>query len=210
MTILEQVEKSLPKLSRELQKIIAEEAQFATFQAGTELLREGQYVKVIPLVLSGGLKVMADFEERELLLYYIRPSESCALSFSAALHDSPSQIKAITSEDSEVLLLPSSVVRQLTKDFDEFNQLFFDQYQMRYADLLGTIQSLLFGRMDERLLDYLKVKAQHAQGAALKIPHREIARELGTAREVISRVLKKLENEGTVEQGKEGIKILRW
>lgn len=207
MTILEQVEKALVNLSPDLQKVIAEQGSFASFEAGTELLREGQYVKVIPLVLSGGLKVMADFDERELLLYYIRPSESCALSFSAALHDSPSQIKAICSEDSEVLLIPSSAVRKLTKDYDEFNQLFFDQYQLRYTDLLGTIQSLLFGRMDQRLLDYLKVKSEHLQGAAIKIPHREIARELGTAREVISRVLKKLENEGLVEQSKEGIKV---
>lgn len=209
MYILEQIQKTLPHISSGLQEAIATESTFAHCKSGTELLREGQYVKLIPLVLSGGLKVMADFEERELLLYYIRPSESCALSFSAALHGNPSQIKAIAAEDSEVALLPSSAVRKLAKEFDEFNQIFFDQYELRYSDLLGTIQSLLFGRMDQRLKHYLSVKSEHLQGAPLKIPHREIARELGTAREVISRVLKKLEHEGSVQQTKDGIIVIR-
>ena len=208
MSILNQIKQSLPGISNGLAEAIAAESTYATYSANTELLREGQYVKVIPLVLSGTVKVMADFDEKELLLYYIRPSQSCAMSFSAALHHSPSQVKAITTEESELILLPGEAVNRWTKEFDDFNKLFFEQYQLRYSELLNTIQSLLFGRMDQRLLDYLKTKAQYKPEGLIKLAHREIATELGTVREVISRVIKKLENEGLVLQTKEGIRVL--
>lgn len=208
MSILNQIKQSLPGISNGLAEAITAESTYATYAANTELLREGQYVKVIPLVLSGTVKVMADFDEKELLLYYIRPSQSCAMSFSAALHHSPSQVKAITTEESELILLPGEAVNRWTKEFDDFNKLFFEQYQLRYSELLHTIQSLLFGRMDQRLLDYLKTKAQYKPEGLIKLAHREIAAELGTAREVISRVIKKLENEGLILQTKEGIRVL--
>lgn len=206
MNLIQHLKDSLPGIKSELIEAFAHDGTYATYPAKTELLREGQYVKVIPLVLSGSIKVMADFQERELLLYHIRPSQSCAMSFSAVLNNAPSQIKAITERESEILLLPSDSVIQWTNKYPEFNKLFFEQYQVRYSELLQTIESLLFGKMDQRLFEYLEDKAR-ATGQAVKKTHREIAQDLGTAREVISRVIKKLENEGKILQTKEGIII---
>lgn len=208
MNLIQELKSSFRGLHSDLLEAFASEGTFATYSEGTELLREGQYVKVIPVVISGSVKVLADFEERELLLYHIRASQSCAMSFSAVLQNTPSKIKAITEKDSEILLLPSESVMRWTNEYPEFNKLFFDQYQMRYGELLQTIESLLFGKMDQRLYDYLKDKSKAHGGAAFKKTHREIAQDLGSAREVISRVIKKLENEGKIEQGKDGIKVL--
>jgi len=204
----EEFHKALPNLSSELLESIWRESDYASFPPKTELLREGQYVKVIPLVVKGSVKVLADFNEKELLLYHIQPSQSCAMSFSAVLHNSPSQIKAITDEDSDLLLMPSGSVNDWMKLYPEFNKMFFDQYQLRYSEMLQTIEGLLFGRMDQRLLNYLKTIADSHQGAAFKKTHREIAQDLGTAREVVSRVIKKLENEAYLEQKNGYIKLL--
>ncbi len=178
------------------------------FEKETELVREGQYIKVIPLVISGLIKVFTRFEDKELLLYYIKPNESCVMSFSAGINEVPSKIFAITEEDSHVLLIPVEKLSKWMKDFPDFNTLFYTQYNMRYADLLSTINSLLFEKLDKRVYDYLKEKVAISQKNPLKISHRQIANELGTAREVISRIMKKLETEGKVKQFATTIEIL--
>lgn len=205
MDIQQFLQSSFPFLKQTLVEQIAEESSIQEISAHQEILREGQYIKQVPLVIKGLVKVFANFEERELLLYYIRPKESCALSFSALLDDSPSKVRAITEEDSTILLMPSAKLHEWTKDYGDFNQAFFQQYNLRYSELLDTIQSLLFGKMDQRLLSYLQRRASLSGNKALQLSHREIALELGTAREVISRVIKKLENEGHLSQKKEGI-----
>jgi CRP/FNR family transcriptional regulator len=205
--LFKELQKSLPRLPFALLQEIALESEAVHCPAGTEILREGQYVKAIPLVISGTLKVIAPFEDKELLLYYIRPAQSCALSFSAAIANGPSKIKAQAEDDTDLLLLPAASVQRWTKDYAGFTNLFFAQYELRYADLLETIQELLHSKMDQRLLHFLQEKAQIAHNAPLKLSHRQIAQSLGTAREVISRMIKKLENEGFVSQSKEGILV---
>ena len=175
---------------------------------GTEILREGQYVKVIPIVLEGLIKVFSRHEEKELLLYYIKPQESCIMSFSAGMKNEPSKIFAVTEEDTSALLLPTDKVALWVREYPEVNQLFFQQYNLRYSDLLTTIHQLLFERMDKRLLDYLVNKSLLTGRNPIKISHRQIAAELGTAREVISRIMKKLENDGKVRQEANTIEIL--
>ncbi len=175
---------------------------------GTEILREGQYTKVIPIVINGLIKVFTRYEDKELLLYYIKPNESCIMSFSASLKNLPSKIYAVTEENTEVLLLPVDKVIGWTKQFPDINSLFFQQFNTRYSDLLDTINHLLFDQLDKRLYDYLLKKSELTNSSQLKISHRQIASELGTAREVISRVMKKLENEGKVKQNNNFIEIL--
>ena len=173
----------------------------------TEILREGQYVKVIPVVLKGLIKVFTRHEDKELLLYYIRPNESCIMSFSAGLKNEPSKVFAVTEEDTTALLLPIDEVRLWIKQFPEMNALFFQQYNLRYQDLLNTIHDVLFEKLDKRLYDYLREKVTLTGSNPLKISHRQIAADLGTAREVISRVMKKLENEGKAKQQGTSIEI---
>lgn len=198
----------LQQLHPTLSKEIIENSKTLTIPKDTEILREGQYVKVIPIVIEGLIKVFSSFDEKELLLYYIRPNESCIMSFAASLHNQPSKVFAITEEDTEVLLLPVDKVSAWLKDFPEINSLFYDQYNLRYSELLHTINHVLFNKLDQRLWDYLLEKKTVLKQNPLKISHRQIASELGTAREVISRLMKKLELEGKIKQHATQIEIL--
>jgi CRP/FNR family transcriptional regulator len=166
----------------------------------TEILRVGQYVKVIPIVLEGLLKVCTQYEDRELLLYYIRPSESCVMSFSSGMNQQASQVFARTEADSKVLLIPIDKAVKLGLSDPQMSALFFRQYNQRYSELLDTIHHLIHDRMDKRLEAFLMERSQLTGKNPIEISHRQIAAELGTAREVISRVMKKLENEGRVKQ----------
>lgn len=195
-------------LHPDLRKELEAHAILKEVPQGTEILREGQYVKVIPIVLEGLIKVFSRHEEKELLLYYIKPQESCIMSFSAGMKNEPSKIFAVTEEDTSALLLPTDKVAQWVRAYPEVNQLFFQQYNLRYSDLLTTIHQLLFERMDKRLMDYLANKSLLTGRNPIKISHRQIAGDLGTAREVISRIMKKLEHDGKIRQEANTIEIL--
>jgi len=201
------LEKSLLFLSPELREKVIASSQVMDIPKGTEILREGQYVKVIPIVLEGLVKVFSNFNEKDLLLYYIQPNESCVMSFASSLKNDPSKVYAITEEDSKILLMPVDKVIKWIDQFPSINQLFYQQYNLRYSELLETINHVLFNKMDKRLYDFLIEKKKVTQQNPLKISHRQIANELGTAREVISRVMKKLENEGKVKQHSNSIEI---
>jgi CRP/FNR family transcriptional regulator len=130
------------------------------------------------------------------------------MSFAAGLKNEPSNVYAETEEDATALLIPIDKIRGWINEYPELNALFFQQYNVRYGELLETIQDVMFNKMDKRLYDYLKEKSELLKSNPLKMSHRQIAGDLGTAREVVSRVMKKLENEGKVEQQTKGIKIL--
>ena len=174
----------------------------------TEILRADQYVKVLPIVLDGLVKVYSRFEDRELLLYYIQPKQSCVMSFAASLKNSPSRVFAVTEQDSKILLIPVQRISEWLKNYPNFGNLFYEQYDLRYAELLDTIHHVLINKMDKRLYNYLVDKTRMLDKNEIRMSHSQIANELGTVREVISRVIKKLEIEGLVEQTKIFIKVL--
>ena len=205
---MDQIPKVLAHLPPELTQEIIATSGIKEFSKETEILREGQYVKVIPLVLEGLVKVFTRHEDKELLLYYIKPNESCIMSFTAGLKNEPSTVFAQTEEDTKVLLLPVHKTGVWVKSFPDLNTLFFQQFNLRYSELLDTIHHILFNKMDQRLYDYLLEKVRLTHKNPLKISHRQIAQELGTAREVISRVIKKLESEGKIKQHSSRIEIL--
>jgi CRP/FNR family transcriptional regulator len=200
--------KLFPELNSALISKILENSSVKEIPRGTEILREGQYVAVMPIVIDGVIKVYKQYEERDLLLYYIKPHEGCIMSFAAGLKNEPSNVYAETEEDTKALLIPMDKIRVWIKEYSDLNALFFQQYNVRYGELLETIQDVMFNKMDKRLYDYLKEKSELLKNNPLKMSHRQIAGDLGTAREVVSRVMKKLENEGKVEQQAKGIKIL--
>lgn len=202
------INKVLSHLSPELVSLIAKSSVTKEIPQDTEILREGQFVKVIPIVLKGLIKVFTRHNDKELLLYYIQPNESCIMSFAASLKNEPSRIFAMTEDDTTALLLPVDKVSEWITQFPNFNTLFFQQYNLRYSDLLDTIHHVLFEKMDKRLFEYLKERRKLTNKNPLIISHRQIANELGTAREVISRIMKKLEMEGKVKQHTNGIEIL--
>jgi len=205
---MNRLKKPLAYLGSELIEEIQSHSIIKDIPKDTVILREGQYVKVIPIVLNGLIKVFTRQENKELLLYYIKPNESCIMSFAASLKNSPSNVFALTEEDSTIVLMPVDKVSKWIKQFPNINMLFFQQYSVRYSELLDTIHHLLFDKMDKRLYDFIKKRIGLTGKNPLKISHRQIATELGTAREVISRVMKKLENEGKVKQHSTSIEIL--
>ncbi len=203
------IHKHFPFLPEGLRREMSVEGLLKSFPAGDELLREGQYVKAIPIVFEGLIKVIGRFEDKELLLYYIQPRESCIMSFSAVLDNTPSKIAAITEEPTLALLLPNRAVEKWVREYPDFNRLFYQQYNQRYEDMLLTIRSLVYEKMDQRLLAYLRQKAELKGLKIISLRHWEIASDLGSAREVVSRLLKKLESEGFIRQHPHGrIEIL--
>ena len=204
---MDQIRQALPFLSSELLDSISENSDIQEVPKGVQLLKPDQYIKEIPVVLNGLVKVSTQFDDRELLLYYIKQGETCAMSFSAIVKQKPCVISATTEENARLLLLPAGKIRFWLKTFPEFNTLFYEQYDLRYTELLETIQHILLNKMDKRLYDYLKQKSNLTNNETLKLSHTQIANELGTVREVVSRVIKKLETEGAVSQTPNGIKI---
>lgn len=200
--------KALSFLDAKLIDDILEKSDVVEIAANTEILSQGQYVKVIPIVLSGLIKVYTSTKNKELLLYYIKPEESCIMSFAAALKNDKSKVFARTELNSSVLLLPANFVDGWIKNYPNFNHLFFGLYNKRYDDLLSTIHHVLFDKMDVRLYDFLVQRMALTQHQAIKISHRQIAEELGTAREVITRTLKKLESEGKIRQQDSTIEVI--
>ncbi len=197
-------------LPLELVRSMEDNGTMMSLDSGQEIMREGQYIKAVPLVLKGAIKVVSHFEEKELLLYYIQTKESCIMSLTAILENSPSRIFAYTESLSEVLLIPAPLVKQYLNKYPAFQQLFFQQFSQRYNDLLNSIQQVLFQKIDQRVLNYLREKSELQNSLQLKISHKEIAADLGSAREVISRAIKKLEQEGKVKQERQGWIFLKW
>lgn len=185
------------------EKILAGSVQ-QTIPGKTMILDEGQRVSHIPFVLSGALRVFTRHEEKYFLLYYVKASESCIMSFAACLSRERSSVCAQTLEETDLLLIPADLVNELVNTEPAFNLLFHRQYKARYQDLLGTISEIVFTNLDERLYHFIRKAIEMGSGTALHLSHREIAAELGTAREVVTRLLKKLEKEGKIFQ-KEGI-----
>lgn len=191
-----------------LQEQIKKYAQVKEVPQNAELMREGQFVKIIPVVLKGLVKVFTRHEDRELLLYYIKPGETCIISFNAVLSNSSSKAYAVSEEASEILIIPSEKILNWLKEFPELSELFFQQYSNRYNDLIEMVNKVLFEKIDKRLFEYLKTKIEMSDMDSLKISHQQIANDLGTVREVISRSLKKLEYEKKIVQNQDGIKVL--
>ncbi len=126
----------------------------------------------------------------------------------SALKNTPSRVFAQTEKDSKIVLIPVQYLPVWLKKYPDFNELFYSQFNLRYSELLDTISHLLLNKMDKRLYDHLKRKTELINKTSIKISHSQLANELGTAREVVSRVMKKLENDGKVEQNSGEIRII--
>ncbi|MFZ1790066.1 MAG: Crp/Fnr family transcriptional regulator [Saprospiraceae bacterium] len=203
------IEKKFSYLGKDFITELLRVSVIKTFPTNIQLVREGQYVKYIPIVLSGLVKVYTQFEEKELLLYYIKPDQSCIMSFSSCINNDKSKIFAVTEEESAVLLLPSDKIAKWLVDFPSINMLFYQQYDLRYAELVDTIHQMLYHKLDKRLLDYLLEKVSVTGKNPIKISHKEIANDLGTAREVVSRLVKKLERQNILKQYHDSIELIK-
>lgn len=195
--------------SPELRKRLEQYGIVKTFSEGDPILNENAYIRAIPIVLQGSIRVMrTDEDGKEILLYYIRPGESCIMSFLGGLHQDTSKVKAIAEEETEVLLAPVDKVSLLIKEFPEWLDYIFRLYHKRFEELLEVVNAVAFKKMDERLLNLIRRKCEISQTKTLSVTHEQLANELGTARVVVSRLLKQMEDEGLVKLGRNKIILL--
>lgn len=180
-----------------------------TFDEGAIIVNEDAYIRSIPIVLSGSIKVMqTDPNGHELLLYFIEPGESCIMSFLGGIHQEKSKVKAISEEKTEILLIPIEKVYQFIKDYPQWLDYIFKLYHKRFEELLQVVNAVAFTKIDERLLLLLKKKAELTQNNTIQITHEQLANELGSARAVVSRLLKQLEQAKKVKLGRNKIIVL--
>lgn len=173
------------------------------------LLNEQSSIRSIPIVLTGSLRVMRTEEDgREILLYYIKPGESCIMSFLAGMNNDTSKVKAIAEENSEVLFIPIEKASELVKTNPKWIDFIFKLYHKRFEELLNVVNSIAFQKLDYRALELLKKKSAMLQSREIQVTHQQIADELGTSREVISRILKQMENEGLLTLSRNKITLV--
>jgi CRP/FNR family transcriptional regulator len=188
---------------------IEKEGIIMELKAGEMLMDIGGYIKYIPLVLKGMLKIMReDSDGNELLLYYIRPGETCAMSLTCCMGDAKSTVRAEVEEDVLILAIPIRFMDQWTNEFQSWKSFVMHTYQMRYEELLKTIDGIAFQKLDDRLERALKEKCSSMGTNSLVITHQELANELNSSREVISRLLKQMERKGKVQLGRHKIEVL--
>ena len=197
--------KSTPQMREKLLEV----GYIKSFLDGEIILNENAYIKAIPIVISGSVKVMrTDEDGREILLYYIKAGESCIMSFLGGMHQDTSKIKAVAEGNAEILFIPMDNIGGLLKDFPEWLDYIFKLYHKRFEELLEVVNAVAFKKMDERLLNFIQKKCELTDSKILNITHEQIANELGTARVVISRLLKQMEDENLVILGRNKVTLI--
>jgi CRP/FNR family transcriptional regulator, anaerobic regulatory protein len=198
------------KTSLEIRKRLWDYSVVKTFKEGDNILNEGAYIKSIPIIARGSVKVMRTHDDgREILLYYIKTGESCVMSILGGLHNDTSKVKAIAEEETEILFIPNNKLASLIKDYPEFLNYIFRLYHKRFEEFLDIINDIAFKKIDERLLELIQKKTELYKDSTISITHEQLANELGTARVVVSRLLKQIEDFGLVRLGRNKITVLK-
>ena len=179
-----------------------------TYQEGDIILDENASIRSIPIVMKGMLKAIRTEEDgREILLYYIKAGESCIMSFLGGMHNEKSIVKAEVEEDTEILFLPVDNVSLFIREYPEWLDYIFRLYHKRFEELLDIINAIAFRKVDERLLNLLYKKSEILSSKTITTTHEQLANELGTARVVVSRLLKQLEDSGKLRLGRNKITL---
>ena len=208
--MLDPIKKIFPSFSTELVKDVDANASIQSFKAGDIIMRTGQYIKNTVLVISGKIKVYREDENGgEFFMYYLQPGQACAISMICATKNEKSQIMAKVVEDVELIMVPLPLMDKWMMQHRSWYEFVIDTYRSRFEEVLEVIDSIAFRAMDERLEFYLKRHADVCGCNELKLSHQEIASELNTSREVISRLLKKMEQRGIVALHRNNIEFLK-
>jgi CRP/FNR family transcriptional regulator len=194
-----------PKLLEEINNIGIKKY----FVEGDTIINIGSNIKSMPILISGVLKILReDHNGDELLLYFLKQGESCAMTLNCCTRNAKSEIRAVAETNVEILFLPNRKMEEWSTNYKSWRNFVFDSYHQRFSELLETIDKIAFLNMDERLLVLLKDKTELQHSLEINQTHQEIANELNTSRVVISRLLKKLERLGKIELHRNRIKII--
>ncbi len=209
--ILRLIREQFPAIAEpRLQEEIAEVARLMNFRQGEMILDFGNYVKLVPLVIKGSIKVVREDDEgdHEIFLYFLKPGETCSMSFSCCMMDKRSDIRTTAEDDTIVLGIPIKYVDQWMMKYQSWKNFVMSSYDQRMQELVKTIDSIAFRKMDERLLDYLQRKSNAVSSTIIQTTHQDIAHDLNASREAVSRLLKSLEHAGRIKLGRNKIELL--
>lgn len=195
-----------PELVRE----IIQFGDHRRFEEGEIIMDYGKYIRFMPLIVKGTVKVLRKDEQgKELLLYYLSGSESCSMAYSCCMEAKKSEVKAIAEDAVELIAVPQLKLDEWLCRFPSWKQYIMRSFNERFNEMLKSIESIAFHRLDERLLAYLKEKQRIGGSSVIKSSHQQIAEELATSRVVISRLLKQLENDGMILLYRNELKIMK-
>lgn len=193
----------------DLVKEIEDSGNLKHFLAGETIVNMDSYIKHIPVVISGSIKVIRTEEDgREILLYYLTPGESCIVSILAGMKNETSKIKAIVEEDADIMLIPADKAKEWVKKYPDWTDFIFNLYQKRFEELLDVVNSVAFQKIDTRLLHLIKQKTQLYNSKEISVTHQQLADELGITREATSRVLKQMEKDHLLILSRNKIELL--
>lgn len=208
MYTAEELMRIFPMFDKQLATFISEIAESRTFEEGTIMMKTGQYFKAAMLIISGKVKLYRESEDgSEFFMYFLESGNACALSMICATRNQQSQIMAVASEETEVLMIPIRYMDDLMTRYKGWYYFVLETYRSRFEELLVVIDNIAFKNMDERLEWYLKQQAGKL-GPHLHITHQQIANDLSSSREVISRLLKKMEKNGVLTLHRNSIELL--
>lgn len=184
-------------------------AKIVPYREGDVLIEYNQYIKNIPLLLSGAVKVMReDYDSGELLLYYLERGDTCAMSMTCCLGDKQSEIRAMGEVSGILMMIPVYKMSEWMAKYKSWMSFVFESYNNRFNELLNAVDTIAFMDMKGRLLNYLFEKSKIENSTVIYKTHQDIAKELNTSRVVISRLLKALETEGRINLNRNSIDIL--
>lgn len=193
----------------QLKGLIEEHGRLIEAKSGEVIIDFGGYIRMIPLLIKGSIKVMREDDQgNEVLLYYLGRGETCAMSLTSCISHNQSEIRAVVEEDVQMIAIPVRFMDEWVTQFKSWKNFVMNVYRKRFEEMLQVIDSVAFMKMDERLLKYLADKAKITNKNVFHITHQEIASDLNSSREVISRLLKKLEKMGRIQLGRNKIEIL--
>jgi CRP/FNR family transcriptional regulator len=188
---------------------ILHKGRMMQFPQGQIVMEIGSYYRMLPLIVSGALKILReDHDGNELLIYTLQPGDTCAMTLTCCMGDQPSKVRAVAEEDTELISLPVEMMDIWMRQYQSWRMFVIHTYSSRFDEMLNTIDSIAFLKMDERLEQYLHQRMKHHGSTSLGITHQEVAADLHSSREVISRLLKQLEKTGRIKLGRNHIEWL--
>ena len=193
------VKKRFPFFESELRSAISESGTFTEFEGGQELIREDQFIKSFPIVLSGMIKVSrTDETGNELLLYYLRPGEVCTVSLICCMDRTRSRVKAVAEEDTTAIVVPVELLDSWMTTYQTWKEYVMRSMQLRFDELLDVLDSIAFLKMDERLEKFFTDRYSSSGAKIFEGSHQDVALAMNSSREVISRLLKQMEKKGLI------------
>ena len=193
----------------ELLEEIATVGSYRHVKKGEQLMDIGEPITAMPLLIKGAIKILREDDDGdELILYFIEKGDTCAMTFSCCMGKSKSEIRAIAESDTDLIMIPVQKMEEWMAKYKSWRAFILDSYHTRMMELLETVDTLAFMRMDERLLKYLQDKAMVTHNDVISATHQDVAHDLHTSRVVVSRLLKKMEKEGKIELQRNEIKVI--